>query len=289
MTPRTLLEKQAITDSFRDSMSSFGDYASESFSRVPPFGVRPAILTAGLGSVLTGLYLQRRLNNKLKKLRRASKKDHKKILRHFKLDDLPVLKYPQLDNAAYVEQSGFHPGLLSAGMHVDDPIIAKAIKKNPELLDRMRERGLIIYDGKFNNPAILAHEAGHADMGNLPKMAPSRINQSYLRRVSDVASQFLAPVAGGAVGVLTRNPFLGLGAGALTGALVNAPTLINEYQATNRANRYLDKNMTAAKERQKSKDTLGAAFNTYVAGSAVPAAIMGGIGGLFSSNWLNTK
>lgn len=285
MTPRAALEKQAITDSFRDAMSSFNDYARESFSRVPAGVIRPAAMGAGLTSLLAGLYLRHRLNSNLKKLRPAGKREHKKILKHFKLDDLPVLKYPSLDNAGYVEQSNFQPGLLSSGMHVDDPVIAKAIKKNPKLLDKMREKGLIIYDNRFNRPAIIAHEAGHADMGNLSKMAPSRINQSYLRRISDVAAQFLAPAAGGAVGVLTRNPFLGLGAGALTGALINAPTLINEYQATNRAHKYLDKHMPSKKERQQSKDTLDSAFNTYVAGAPVAAAIMGGVGGLASSGW----
>jgi Zn-dependent membrane protease YugP len=60
--------------------------------------------------------------------------------------------------------------------------------------------------------------------------------------------------------------------------------LINEWQATHRANKYLDEKMLDEAERRKSKNTLGTAFNTYLAGATVPAAIVGGVAGAFASN-----
>lgn len=284
MTPYAFGKQAALSlEDLKATASDLNDrfrrHTFDSFRGVNPALVRPALLAATLGSLGTGAYLNYRLLHQLKKLKKAKRQDHKKILEHFRLKDMPVIRYPRLENAAYVEQRAFEPGLLSSGLHVDDKVIAEAVAKKPEILDKMRQHGLVLYDGKFNTPAIIAHEAGHADIGNMPWYSPSRINQSYLRDLSGILN-FAAPLAGGAVGVLTRNPMLGLGAGALTGAAINAPTLINEWQATHRANKYLDEKMMAKKEREKSKQTLGTAFNTYLAGAAVPAAIMGGLGGL---------
>lgn len=284
MTPYAFGEKVALSlpdlrPALTSNLDSFNRYARDSFDAVDPQMIRPASLAALLGSLGAGAYLNYRLNKQLRTLKKAKRPEHRKILEHFRLKDMPIIKYPKLDNAAYVEQRAFEPGLFSKGLHVDDPVISAAIAKKPAILDKIKKHGLVIYDGKFNTPAIVAHEAGHADIGNMPWYAPSRINQSYLRDLAGVLN-FAAPIAGGAVGVLTRNPLLGLGAGALTGAVLNAPTLINEWQATHRANKYLDEKMMSETERKKSKDTLGTAFNTYLAGATVPAAIMGGIGGL---------
>lgn len=261
------------------SLNELNDYARESFHAVDPRFIRPAALLATLGSLGTGAYLNYSLNKQLRKLKKLRRGEHRKILEHFRLKDMPVVRYPRLNNAAYVEQRAFEPGLFSAGLHADDPVIRAAIEKNPKMLERAKKHGLVIYDGRFNTPAIMAHEAGHADIGNMPWYSPSRINQSYLRDLAGIAG-FAAPLLGGAAGVLTRNPVLGLGAGALMGAVLNAPTLINEWQATHRANKYLDEKMLSDKEREQSKKTLGAAFNTYLASAAVPAAIMGAAGGL---------
>jgi hypothetical protein len=286
MTPYAFGEKVALSlpdiqPALQSGMDSFRRHAQESFRHVHPPLIRPAAIAAALGGLGTGAYLNYRLNKQLRALKKAKRPEHRKILEHFRLKDMPIIRYPKLDNAAYVEQRAFEPGLFSKGLHVDDPVISAAIEKKPAILEKMKQHGLVIYDGKFNTPAIVAHEAGHADIGNMPWYAPSRINQSYLRDLAGVLN-FAAPITGGAVGVLTRNPLLGLGAGALTGAVLNAPTLINEWQATHRANKYLDEKMMSKSERKKSKDTLGTAFNTYLASAAVPAAIMGGIGGFAS-------
>jgi hypothetical protein len=270
-------EKQAAE--VRDGLAAINDYGRESFRNVDPRMIRPAAILATLGGLGTGMYLNHRLNRQLRQLKKAKRPEHRKILEHFRLKDMPLIQYPKLDNAAYVAQGAFEPGLFSKGLHVDDPVISAAIAKKPAMLEKAKKHGLVIYDDKFNTPAIMAHEAGHADIGNMPWYSPSRINQSYLRDLAGIVG-LAAPALGGAAGVLTRNPVLGVGAGALTGAAINAPTLINEWQATHRANKYLDEKMMAKKEREKSKQTLGTAFNTYLAGAAVPAAIMGGLGGL---------
>lgn len=286
MTPHAFGEKVALITSdiqptIDRNLDSFREYARDSFHNVDPRMIRPAAMIALLGGLGTGMYLNNSLLQQLRKLKKARRTDHRKILQHFRLPNMPIVQYPKLDNAAYVEQRAFEPGLLSRGLHVDDPVISEAVTKNPKILENAKKHGLVIYDGRFNTPAIMAHEAGHADIGNMPWYSPSRINQSYLRDLAGVVG-LAAPLLGGAAGVLTRNPLLGLGAGALTGAVLNAPTLINEWQATHRANKYLDEKMLSAKEREKSKKTLNTAFNTYLASAAVPAAIMGATGGFAS-------
>ena len=261
------------------SLDELNDYARESFRAVDPNMIRPASLTALLGGMAASGYAGYRFNQRLRALKKAKRGDHQKLLRYFKLKDMPIVRYPGLDNAAYIEQRAFQPGLLSRGMHVDDDVLRAAIAKKPKILENAKKHGLVVYDGRFNTPAIMAHEAGHADISHMPWYSPSRVNQSYLRSLAGVAG-FAAQLLGGAAGVLTRNPLLGLGAGALTGAVLNAPTLINEWQATNRANKYIDDKVMTDDERKKSKKTLGAAFNTYLAAAAAPAAIMGAAGGL---------
>ena len=284
MTPHAFGEKVALSlpdvrPQISRGLNDFNDYARESFRNVDPQLVQPAALLAMLGGLGTGMYLNSRLSRQLRQLKKAKRPEHRKILEYFRLKNMPIVHYPKLDNAAYVEQRAFEPGLLSKGLHVDDPVISAAIAKKPAILENAKKHGLVIYDGKFNTPAIMAHEAGHADIGNMPWYSPSRLNQSYLRDLAGIAG-IAAPFLGGAAGVLTRNPVLGVGAGALAGAVLNSPTLINEWQAKHRANKYLDEKMLSDKERDNSKKTLGTAFNTYLAGATVPAAIMGGLGGL---------
>jgi hypothetical protein len=237
-----------------------------------------------VGGVLVSAIIAQRLMSQLKKLKKSNPAGAKKIMRHFNLKDMPAVPYPKLDNAAYIEPHHFQKGWFTEGLHADDSHLRKLVKKNPKMIEAMRRHGLVIYDKKFATPAILAHEAGHADIGNMPWYAPSNINQKYLRSISDFVTPFAAPTVGLVTGAMTRNPFLGVGAGALTGAVFGAPTLINEWQATHRANKYLDEKMLDEAERRRSKDTLGTAFNTYLAGATVPAAIVGGIAGSFASN-----
>jgi len=243
----------------------------------------PTRVLGATGGVASSIIFGALLRQRLEKLKKAKPADARKVLNYFKLKDMPLLPYKDLENAAYVDPSQFRPGLFSRGIHEQDDVLQRAVMQNPKLLDKMRQRGVVLYDKEYNVPAILAHEAGHADIGNMPWHAPSRLNQNYGRMTSGLMG-LAAPFAGIFTGALTRNPFLGLGAGALTGAALHAPTLINEWQATHRANKYLDDKMLDAKEKQKSRKTLGAAFNTYLAQAAVPAALMGGAAGYLSND-----
>jgi len=259
-------------------------YAKDSVREFPREAIWPTRLAGALGGITVSALVAQRLMSQLKKLKKSNPAAVKKIMRHFNLKDMPAVPYPKLDNAAYIEPHHCQQGWFTEGLHADDKHLQKLVKKNPKLVEGMRRHGLVIYDKKFATPAILAHEAGHADIGNMPWYAPSNINQKYLRSISDLVTPFAAPTLGLVTGAMTRNPFLGVGAGALTGAVFGAPTLINEWQATHRANKYLDEKMLDPAERRRSKDTLGTAFNTYLAGATVPAAIVGGVAGAFASN-----
>lgn len=263
-------------------------YISNSLSAIPSrldvggwkIPTRVLALTGGLGS---SIVLGALMRSKLEKLKKAKPAEARKVLNYFKLKKMPLVPYENFQNAAYIDSQQFQPGVFSRGIHEDDDVLQQAILKNPKLLDRMRQHGAVIYDKEFNTPAVLAHEAGHADIGNMPAGSPSRLNQTYGRSFSGLAN-IAAPFAGLFTGALTRNPFLGLGAGALTGAVLNAPTLINEYQATHRANKYLDDKMLDPEEKRKSRKALGSAFNTYLGNAAIPAAIMGGVAGYLSND-----
>lgn len=263
-------------------------YISNSLSAIPrrldvggiPVPLRTMALTGGVASSIIFGALMRA---KMEKLKKAKPAEARKVLNYFKLKKMPLLPYENFENAAYIDSAHFRPGLFSRGLHESDDVLRAAVEKNPKLLERMQQHGAVIYDKEFNTPAVLAHEAGHADIGNMPWYAPSKLNQNYGRSFAGLTG-LAAPLAGLFTGAMTRNPFLGLGAGALTGAVLNAPTLINEYQATHRANKYLDDKMLDPEEKQKSRRALGSAFNTYLASAAVPAALMGGVAGYLSND-----
>lgn len=268
--------------------STFDGYVANSLQAIPNRlevgGLRIPTRTLGVaGGLASAIIFGALMRGKLDKLKKAKPAEARKVFNYFKLKNMPLLPYENLENAAYIDAGHFQPGLFSRGIHEEDDVLQRAVLKNPKLLDKMRQHGAVIYDKKFNVPAVLAHEAGHADIGNMPWYAPSKINQNYGRATAGLTN-FAAPFAGILTGALTRNPFLGLGAGALTGAVLNAPTLVNEWQATNRANKYLDEKMLDPEEKKKSRGALGSAFNTYLAQAAVPAALMGGMAGYLSND-----
>lgn len=267
--------------------NTFDGYVEKSLNAIPRYievgGIKLPVRTLALvGGLSSSLLLSLVMKSQIEKLKKSKPADARKVLNYFKLKHMPLVPYENFDNAAYIDSGHFRPSIFSRGIHEEDDVLQRAVLKNPKLLDQMRQYGAVIYDKQFNTPAILAHEAGHADIGNMPWYAPSRLNQTYGRALSGI-SNFAAPFAGLFTGALTRNPFLGLGAGALTGAVLNSPTLINEWQATHRANKYLDDKMLDPEERKKSKKTLNSAFNTYLGNAAVPAAIMGGFAGYLAN------
>jgi hypothetical protein len=263
--------------------NSLASYFNNSMAEIPREAVGPMRVGGIVSSMILGAVLNHKLNKELKKLKKANPQQIKKILHHFQLKDMPAVEYPRLDNAAYIEPSSFQKGWFSEGLHQEDPRLRKTVASNPELVEKMRRHGLVIYDKNFATPAIIAHEAGHADIGNMPWYAPSNINQRYLRPLTGFVGNIAAPLVGIAAGAATRNPFLGLGAGALTGAAIHAPTLLNEWQATHRAKKYLDQKMLSREELDKSKHSLNTAFNTYLASAAVAPAIVGAVAGGFAN------
>lgn len=245
---------------------------------------RQLTLMAGLAApFVTGLVTMANLKNQIKNLETSGEEKNKQILKYYGLDKVPMIPYKDLENAAYVDSGYFKPGLFSKGLQEHDPVIKKYVSKNPHRLEDLRNHGAIIYDRSFNKPAINAHEAGHAQIGNENEESLSRINQSVFRPVSSVVGGLLGNVAGWTTGGLTGHPLSGAVVGGLTGAALAAPTLINEIEATNRAKSYIDAHMTP-EEANKSKRALNAAFGTYLLGSTVGPTVLGAIGGAFARN-----
>lgn len=182
--------------------------------------------------------------------------------------NIPTLRVPAFGNATYFDPDDYE------GLGRDKR-------------EKAKQHGMIAYDPAFAKPGILAHELGHASMRLAPWYSPSRINQSYLRPVSNIAG-FVAPAiaAAAALGAsrgtkwdpVSRVVVPGL-LGAGFGTLVGAPTLINEWQASSRAADYMRKAKVDEVDQKVNNKALGNAFNTYLLGAAVPAGVAAAIGG----------
>jgi hypothetical protein len=155
--------------------------------------------------------------------------------------------------------------------------------------------GSLTFGSAFRKPAIIAHELGHANIGNRPWYSPSRLNQNYGRLLAAPASviaNFGSPLVGAAASQFAKNVPLpsprwraaaGLLAGGLSGAalggVANLPTLINEWQASALARDTLAKDPTLTpRERDKSDKMLNRAFGSYLLGATLFPAIGGTIG-----------
>lgn len=243
---------------------------------------RRLVLTAGVGApFLAGLGAMGNLKNEIKNLKTSEEEKNKQILDHYGLEKVPMIPYKGFENAAYIEGKNFKPSLFDKGVQEHDPVLKKYVSKNPHRLEDLRNHGAIIYDKSFNKPAINAHEAGHAQIGNEDEKSLSRLNQEVFRPASSIVGGLLGNIAGWTTGGLTGHPLSGAVAGGLTGAVFGAPTLINEIEATNRAKSYIDAHMTP-EEAEKSKRALNAAFGTYLLGSTVGPAVLGALGGAFT-------
>lgn len=155
-------------------------------------------------------------------------------------------------------------------------------------MERRARYGEVSFSKDMDKPGIIAHELGHAVIGNRPWTSPSRINQSLLRPVTTFVSPAVSmlgslmlgseigrrPVPGGKWGAAAAG---GLAGGAL-GLLAGAPTLVNEWQASSLADKWMENesNLTDA-DRIKSRAALNKAFATYVAASAVAPALAAGV------------
>lgn len=226
-------------------------------------------LLSGLGASALGSYfLNKRLHQSLEEAPKAKGPYIRNLLRISGLDkETPITTEPGLNNAYW----------LDPGHEAKD-----AVKGTPHE-ELAKKLGLIKYDPTFARPGILAHEMGHGTirMQN-PWWAPSRINQSVLRPLSQIISMRTAPVAGTFAGLMSHNPLIGAGVGLGTGLATSLPTLINEWQASHRGKKYLDH---LAGEHQQhiiegNRKSLDKAFHTYLGAAAIPATVAGAVGGL---------
>jgi Zn-dependent membrane protease YugP len=169
-------------------------------------------------------------------------------------------------------------------MHVAElPGLSNAYYQSPEA-GTSNTGGLIAYDPDYNRPPVIAHEYGHADIDNKGGWL-SRLNQNYGRELSTglgvLAAGGVAPIMGARYG-----PIAGGLAGGAAGMLLGLPTLINEIQASRRGLDMLNRSGIRPEDREQHKGTLRRAFGTYLAGAALPAALIGGgvgLAGLLSS------
>ena len=165
-------------------------------------------------------------------------------------------------------------------------------KKSKGEIQQMLQAGLVAYHPEFMRKNIIAHELGHASIRNRPWYSPSRINQGPLRTMSNYAG-LLSPIAtllgAGATGTATysktKNPLLSGLVGGVTGlgiaALLNAPTLLNENQATGKAKQYLRATTKNPEELDKDEKALRTAYRTYLLGAlAAPTLYGAAIGGV---------
>ena len=188
---------------------------------------------------------------------------------------MPAVEWKNLHNAFYSP----HPGIL--GNLLDN--LSDADKENAH------RHGVVAYDPMYKNEAVLAHEAGHAQISNRPWYSPSRINQNLLRPVLGIASGYGGLLAAsamaqkyGAAAPQTLATILGIS------TLGNAPTLISEYQASRLGMKGLDrlyelrglKDSTRTNRVKRNKSALLHAFGTYATGAALNAMTLAVAGGL---------
>jgi hypothetical protein len=234
----------------------------------------PAVISV-LGSMGLSAYLNHRLKQQLDAMPRSRDKQSLAILRHAGLpSDMPVVSYPGLENAAYIGAGEFDPW-FGRGLHEQDEVLDGLVRRNPGLLKRLKRYGVIALDPEYSAPGVVGHEAGHSAISQGPWYSPSRINQDVLRPLMSLPASILPAIAAGAVGIGTKNPLYGGGAGALAGLLLNAPTLISEYQASRNAKKYIDQSRMTSENKARNHEGLNSAFHTYLANAVAPAALAG--------------
>jgi hypothetical protein len=229
-----------------------------------------AALLAGLGASAAGdMLLSRKLLRQFDGLAPTPRGGYLARLKsEAGLPDIPFIKVPLMDNAAYAGPSQMHPDEFGGG------------KKGERDAAAAKTQGSIVYDPTFDKPGIMAHELGHASIYNGGGL--SGFNQSWLRPAGDLLNQ-LSPVLGAGAGYFSKSPAIGAAAGLAAGLLTGAPTLLNEWQATSRGKKYLERaGGLDADEAEKNRDSLRTAFLTYLAGATVPATVGGGVGGLLA-------
>lgn len=166
---------------------------------------------------------------------------------------------------------------------------ARARGEKPEKSSDLVPKGMISMSPEFMREGVVLHEGGHAQIRNLPSFSPSRINQRFLRPAFNLAGT-LSPLVSGIGGAVAGNylrdsnplvrGLVGGLAGLGVGAVLGAPELINERQATNRAIKGLENLGRGPEQTAKERKALGHAFNTYLISNLVAPAATGALGGM---------
>lgn len=238
--------------------------------------LRLAIMGGVLSGVLGNAYTSMRLRKALLHTPKIPAEKIKDIYTSVGIDPaMPTKSLPGLANAMYA-----YPFSVGEPNPLDPKEWSTFLAKNKKLIKKL---GLIAYDPRFSRAGILAHEAGHAAVETVkPRFSPSRLNQRYLTPISGFLNRTVSPLLSTGIGAVSGNPLIGAGIGGLTGLLTGTPELVNEYQASNYAKRYLDSDDHRMRDTtvDKNKDALRKAYHTYLLGNILPSAVSGGLGGL---------
>ena len=239
-------------------------------SEISP-GLMAAAIVGGLGTpIVANMLLHRSLEKIDAETPKVNSDQISKIYSTIGIpSDMPTVKAPGYRNAGYF---GKWTSRMQPEYYMADASTKKKIKKH----------GLIIYDPSMATAGTMAHEAGHAEIGNRPWYSPSKINQQFIRPVSGSVAGRLS-ILGSILGSASLskynrgdplNPLYGGLIGAGAGALISLPTFISEMQATHAARKYLDASSHRNATIDKNKKALNRALMTYlIAGTAGPATM----------------
>lgn len=238
----------------------------------------PAILVGTLGTTLAAsMLLHSRFNSAVNRL-----KPRRQTWTQMR-SGMGVPDSVQLRRTAG-DEAHFTPG----GVHSVTNWLKARMGRQPGKKDRKAEEvGSVTLAPQLDKPAVMAHELGHASIAAEPWYSPSRLNQSWLRPLTGIPATVGGVLAGAHIGrVVGVHPYFrspwsagaaaGL-AGGVTGAVTQLPTLINEWQASNRAKKFLENSGMNPQELDANKAALNRAFMTYLGSAAVLPALSAGL------------
>jgi hypothetical protein len=226
-----------------------------------------ALLLGAVGTkVLISMVYGAIARRHIKQGKKLDEADIPDLIRLTGAPEMPVVRIKGLNNAFYGKL--WHLGRLGDQLPED-------------VKEKGRRHGVVAYDPEFRNEAVLAHEAGHAEISNRPWHNLSRLNQNVLRPLGA-----LSPLAGMATYALLSDRYGRRDPRAVTAAVATAaagrlPTLISEYQASRLGMAGLDKlyavrslsdRAVAGRSRRNSK-ALRHAFGTYALNAGLSAAV----------------
>lgn len=242
-------------------------------------------LLGGVGfSALAAWRLSQKFKDDMQHLRRVKPGD-KSLFQHYDLPKgIPVYHKP---DDAFEGNAFYYPREYAALGNSFKSLFGDKVTEKDK---REAATGYIGLGRGAERFGVLAHELGHAEMGNKPIYHPERFNQSVLLHpVSQIVSR-VGGVVGTGVGSMALRDHLhahgvqnlntlggvgGAGIGAVAGVLSSLPQLVNEYQASAKAMKAMEASGASPAELQKTRKALRSAYMTYVANSALFPATLG--------------